>query len=218
MLEVILSENDSKLVQFVILEKEISDRSGVQTQLKVYEQKNNAVGVIVKTEDDKIFVDNTIEAILGRREKELRLKIARFLFNKYGLKLGKEEYSISNFCSEFGKNKLVDIDFNIMSDIVYQERVSSGLLIKGLMTIFSGIIVFGTLFMTLLVGLSVEDYYGLVFSWGILTFVLLLFWNYRYLEIRINPDNLLVRYGIFNKKSIMLTDIISCPNNPSIVW
>ena len=101
-------------------------------------------------------------------------------------------------------------DFTIMSDIIYQERVSSGLLIKGLMTIFSGIIVFGTLFMILLVDLSVEDYYGLVFSWGILAFVLLLFWNYRYLEIRINPDKLLVRYGIFNKKSIMLTDIISC--------
>ena len=80
-LEVILSENDSKLVQFDVLEKEISDRSGVHTHLKVSQQKNNAVGVIVKTEDDKIFVDNTIEAILGRREKELRLIIARFLFN-----------------------------------------------------------------------------------------------------------------------------------------
>lgn len=79
-LQVILNENDSKLVQFDELEKEISDRSGAQTQLKVSEQKNSSVGVIVKTEDDKIFVDNTIEAILNRREKELRLKIARFLF------------------------------------------------------------------------------------------------------------------------------------------
>lgn len=79
-LQVILNENDSKLVQFDELEKEISDRSGAQTQLKVSEQKNSPVGVIVKTEDNKIFVDNTIEAILNRREKELRLKIARFLF------------------------------------------------------------------------------------------------------------------------------------------
>ena len=97
-----------------------------------------------------------------------------------------------------------------MCDIVYQERVSSGLLVKGLMTIFSGIIFFGTLFMILLVDLSVEDYFGFVFSWGILAFVLFLFWNYRYLEIRINPDKLIVRYGLFNKKSIMFTDIISC--------
>lgn len=101
-------------------------------------------------------------------------------------------------------------DFTIMSDILYHERVSSGLLIKGLMIIFSGIIVFGTLFMILLVDLSVEDYYGFVFSGGILAFVLLLFWNYRCLEIRINSDNLLVHYGIFNKKSIMFKDIISC--------
>jgi len=97
-----------------------------------------------------------------------------------------------------------------MSGIFYQERVSSGLLIKGLMAIFSVIIVFGTLFMILLVDLSVEDYYGLVFSSGILAFVLFLFWNYRYLEIRINPDKLLVQYGIFNKKSIILKDIVSC--------
>ncbi len=80
-LKVVLNENESKLVHFDELEKEISDKSGVQTQLKVSEQKNNAVGVIVKTEDDQIFVDNTFEAILSRREKELRLKIARFLFN-----------------------------------------------------------------------------------------------------------------------------------------
>ena len=80
-LKVILNENDSKLIQFDELEKQISEKSGVQTQLQVSEQKNNTIGVIVKTENDKIFVDNTIEAILGRREKELRLKIARFLFN-----------------------------------------------------------------------------------------------------------------------------------------
>ncbi len=97
-----------------------------------------------------------------------------------------------------------------MKDIVYQERVSAGLLVKGLITFFSGIIVFGTLFMILLGDLSVEDYYGFIFSWGIMAFVLFLFWNYRCLEIRINPDKLLVHYGIFNKKSIKLKDIISC--------
>jgi vacuolar-type H+-ATPase subunit E/Vma4 len=82
MLEVVLNENDSRLtLKFDKLEKEISDRSGVRTLLKVSEQKTKAVGVIVKTVDDQIVVDNTFEAILCRREKELRLKIARILFN-----------------------------------------------------------------------------------------------------------------------------------------
>lgn len=82
MLEVVLNENDSTLaLKFDKLEKEISDRSGIRTQLKFSEQKTKDVGVIVKTIDDQIFVDNTFEAILSRRERELRLKIARILFN-----------------------------------------------------------------------------------------------------------------------------------------
>ena len=82
MLEVVLNENDSTLpLKFDKLEKEISDRSGAQTQLKVSEQKTKVVGVIVKTIDDQIFVDNTFEAILSRHESKFRLKIAQILFS-----------------------------------------------------------------------------------------------------------------------------------------
>jgi len=84
MLEVVLNENDSTLVKLNTLEKKISDRSSVDTQLKFSEQKIKAVGVIVKTIDDRIFVDNTFEAILSRRERELRLKITRILFSNVG--------------------------------------------------------------------------------------------------------------------------------------
>lgn len=84
MLEVVLNENDSTLVKLNKLEKKISDRSSVDTQLKFSEQKIKAVGVIVKTIDDRIFVDNTFEAILSRRERELRLKITRILFSNVG--------------------------------------------------------------------------------------------------------------------------------------
>ena len=84
MLEVVLNENDSTLVKLNKLEKKISDRSSVDTQLKFSEQKTKAVGVIVKTIDDRIFVDNTFEAILSRRERELRLKITRILFTNVG--------------------------------------------------------------------------------------------------------------------------------------
>ena len=83
MLEIVLNENDSNLlVKLEKLEKKISDRSGAQTQLKFSKQQTKAVGVIVKTIDDQIFVDNTFEAILSRRERELRLKIARILFSR----------------------------------------------------------------------------------------------------------------------------------------
>jgi vacuolar-type H+-ATPase subunit E/Vma4 len=81
-LEVVLNENDSSLpLKLDKLGKKISDASDVKTQLKLSKQQTKAVGVIVKTVDGQIFVDNTFEAILSRRERELRLKIARILFS-----------------------------------------------------------------------------------------------------------------------------------------
>ena len=97
-----------------------------------------------------------------------------------------------------------------MDDIVYKERVPIGVLNKVLIAVFSLIIVFGTLLMVLLVDLSVEDLYGFIFGWGVLAFVLFLFWNYRSIEIKINHDQISVTYGIFNKKSIKLKEIVSC--------
>jgi len=82
MLEILLNENDSALpLKLDRLEKEISDRIGVDTQLRFSDQHITAVGVIVKTVNDRIFVNNTFEAILSRRERELRLKIAQILFS-----------------------------------------------------------------------------------------------------------------------------------------
>ena len=82
-LEVMLNENDLSLpLKLNKLEKKIADGTGVKTQLKISKQQIKAVGVIVKTNAGKIFVDNTFEAKLSRRERELRLKIARILFSK----------------------------------------------------------------------------------------------------------------------------------------
>ena len=81
-LEVILNEKDSSLpLKLDKLAKKISDESGVKTQLELSKQQTKAVGVIVKTVDGRIFLDNTFKAILSRRERELRLKIARVLFS-----------------------------------------------------------------------------------------------------------------------------------------
>jgi vacuolar-type H+-ATPase subunit E/Vma4 len=81
-LEVLLNKKDSALpLKIEKLEKEIYDRIGVKTQLRFSDRYITAVGVIVKTVDDRIFVNNTFEVILRRHQRELRLKIAQILFS-----------------------------------------------------------------------------------------------------------------------------------------
>ena len=80
-LEVMLNENDSSLaLKINVLAEAIAEKTGVKTQLVLSDERIDALGVIVKTADGRIVVDNTFEAILKRREKELRLKIAKMLF------------------------------------------------------------------------------------------------------------------------------------------
>ena len=82
MLEVLLCRKDLALpLKFDILEKEISDRIGLETNLSLSDQQITDVGVIVKTIDNRFFVDNTFKGILSRRERKLRLKIAQILFS-----------------------------------------------------------------------------------------------------------------------------------------
>ncbi len=82
LLEILVNENDSGLsFRLDKLEKEISAKTGVDTKLKFSDQHIVAVGVIVKTVDDRIFVDNTFDSILSRRERKLRIEIAQILFN-----------------------------------------------------------------------------------------------------------------------------------------
>lgn len=80
-LEVMLNEGDSSL-KLDKLEKKIADNTGAETQLNVSGQRIKAGGVIVKTVDGRAFVDNTFEAMLRRRERELRLKVAKILFTE----------------------------------------------------------------------------------------------------------------------------------------
>ena len=97
-----------------------------------------------------------------------------------------------------------------MENVVYREWVPAGTLVKGLMAIFSVIVVFGTLVIVLLMKMSIEDVFGVAFAWAVLAFVLFLFWNYRGIRIQISSNRLFVRYGFFNQKSILLKDIDSC--------
>lgn len=79
-LEVLTNKNDSKLCNYNKLSKEVSKKTGVKTKLNLSKNFINDIGVRIRTIDNKIYVDNTFEAIIRRREKELRLKIAKILF------------------------------------------------------------------------------------------------------------------------------------------
>jgi len=97
-----------------------------------------------------------------------------------------------------------------MEDIVLREWVPIGALVRVLMVVFSFIIIFITIVLVGLGNLITEDFCGLIVGWGVLAFVLFLFWNFRGLEIKISTYELLVSYGFFNKKSIRLNKISSC--------
>jgi V/A-type H+-transporting ATPase subunit E len=80
-LDVILNKKDaSRSIKINKLEKRITNKTGNKTRLTISKQQTNKIGAILRTKDGKIFVDNTFEAIFKRRERELRLKIAKTLF------------------------------------------------------------------------------------------------------------------------------------------
>lgn len=81
-LQIILNERDSDLpLKLNAISKAVSDKTGNRTELKLSKERAKASGgVVVKSADGKVVLDNTFEAILKRRERDLRLKIARVLF------------------------------------------------------------------------------------------------------------------------------------------
>ncbi len=97
-----------------------------------------------------------------------------------------------------------------MENADYSEWVPTGAIVKSLFVGFSAYIVIFTLAFFLFVELSVDIAYGLIFAWGILAVILFSFWNYRGIKIQISTDKLLVVYGLFNRKTFLLKDIVSC--------
>ena len=81
-LEVLLNEKDSTLsLNLDKLAKEISEKTGVETKLRLAEEKTKVIGgAIVRTANGKVIMDNTFDDILVRRERALRFEIAEILF------------------------------------------------------------------------------------------------------------------------------------------
>ena len=82
-LEVVLNAQDSKLpLKLNKLAKKISAITKTETKLKLSKEKIRTIGgAMLKTSDGKIIMDNTFEDILNQREKSLKAKISKILFN-----------------------------------------------------------------------------------------------------------------------------------------
>lgn len=80
--QVVLNEHDSALpLKLNAMSKAISEKTNNKTELQLSKERIEASGgAVVKTADGKVILDNTFEAMLKRRERELRLKIAKILF------------------------------------------------------------------------------------------------------------------------------------------
>lgn len=81
-LEVMLNEHHSSLpLNFTAMSKAVSQNTNSEAKLTLSRERIKASGgAVVKTQDDNVTLDNTFDGMLKRRESELRLKIAKILF------------------------------------------------------------------------------------------------------------------------------------------
>ena len=96
-----------------------------------------------------------------------------------------------------------------MKDVSYAEWVPAGTLIKALVGFFS-LLSLCILLITIAVGFAIQHPFLIVVLTAPLAFVLLVFWNYRGIRIKVTTENLLIYYGFFNHKRIPIGDIVSC--------
>jgi len=96
-----------------------------------------------------------------------------------------------------------------MKDVVYVEWVPAGTLIKALVGFFS-LLSLCILLITIAVGVAIQHPFFIVVLASPLAVVLLVFWNYRGIRIKVTAKNLLIYYGFFNRKHIPIVDIASC--------
>jgi len=96
-----------------------------------------------------------------------------------------------------------------MKDVSYAEWVPAGTLIKALVGFFS-LLSLCILLITIAVGFAIQHPFLIVAFASPLAFVLLVFWNYRGIRIKVTTESLRIHYGFFNHKRIPIGDIVSC--------
>jgi ribosomal protein S14 len=96
-----------------------------------------------------------------------------------------------------------------MSGIVFSEWVPAGSLAKAIVA-FVSLVIFSVLSITIITGVAFQNPFWISVSVSVLAFLLLLFWNYRGMRIQVSEERLSVGYGLFNRKIIQLSDMVSC--------
>lgn len=79
---VLLKKDDEEKIKDLIvsIENNVTDEIGMNTHMEIGNNINTIGGVIVKTKNGEIEVNNTIETRLLRFKKTLRLEVAKILF------------------------------------------------------------------------------------------------------------------------------------------
>jgi len=96
-----------------------------------------------------------------------------------------------------------------MRQIIYKEWVPAGLSVKILVGSVSLLTL--CIFLTLVAtGYVFQNLFWIAVPTSVLAFLALLFWNYRGIRIQLNTEELLINYGVLNRKAITLEDIVSC--------
>ncbi|PVX25605.1 MAG: hypothetical protein CW716_07760 [Candidatus Bathyarchaeum sp.] len=94
---------------------------------------------------------------------------------------------------------------------MYAEWVPNGWFVKGtILSVSSAIMFVIAMIAVFMHPLDAEATIGIGVSTAVLGFILLLFLNYRGIKIQINSNNLSVKFGLFNNKSIKLDEIVAC--------
>lgn len=98
-----------------------------------------------------------------------------------------------------------------MEQVEYVEWVPAGRFVKA--TVFIVILAMLIILVVLVVSLQPlagVDFIGFGVFIGALCFILIAFMNFRGVKIQISSERLAVKYGLFNSKSIMLDETVSC--------
>jgi hypothetical protein len=96
-----------------------------------------------------------------------------------------------------------------MAEVMYSEWVPAGTLVKTLVGFVSSLISC-VLLIVIAVGVATQVPFLIVLLASVLALVLILFWNYRGIQIQVTNKELLISYGFFNHKHISISDIVSC--------
>jgi len=96
-----------------------------------------------------------------------------------------------------------------VKDVLYVEWVPAGTLVKAIVGVFS-LLSLCILLITVAVGVAIQHPLLIVVLASPLAVVLFLFWNYRGIRIKVTTESLLIYYGFFNRKRILIVDIVSC--------